>query len=58
MPTRFAFESTASALFAGEGWGGDAAALVAFGVLALPCSIWLLARSLTHAKRRGTLGQY
>ena len=58
MPTWFAFEGLRDALFEGEGWGTDAAALVAFGALALPCSIWLLTVALGWAKRQGTLAQY
>ena len=58
MPTWFAFEGLRSALFDGEGWTGDALALVAFAIVALPCAVWLLAAAITQAKRLGTLGQY
>ena len=58
MPTWFAFEGLRSALFEGGGWYGDAAALLLFAAVALPCSVWLLSASLTKARRDGTLGQY
>ena len=58
MPTWFAFEGLRSALFVGGEWYDDAGALAVFAAIGLPCSIWLLAVSLTKAKRDGTLGQY
>ena len=58
MPTWFAFEGLRNALFDGGGWTGDALALVVFGVVALPCAVWLLAAAISQAKRQGTLGQY
>jgi ABC-2 type transport system permease protein len=58
MPTWFAFEGLRSALFEGGGWHGDAAALLIFAAVGLPCSMWLLGVSLAKAKRDGTLGQY
>lgn len=58
MPTWFAFEGLRTALFEGSGWGSDALALVVFGVVAMPCAVWLLSASLGHAKRQGTLSQY
>ena len=58
MPTWFAFEGLRNALFEGGGWYGDAAALLLFAAVALPCSVWLLSASLTKARRDGTLGQY
>ena len=42
----------------GKAGRGDALALVAFAVVALPCTVWLLAAAIAHAKRQGTLGQY
>ena len=58
MPTSVRFRRTTKALFEGGGWYGDAAALLLFAAVALPCSVWLLSASLTKARRDGTLGQY
>jgi ABC-2 type transport system permease protein len=58
MPTWFAYEGLRNALFEGDGWTGDAVALVVFAVVALPCAVWVLAAAITQAKRQGTLGQY
>jgi ABC-2 type transport system permease protein len=58
MPTWFAFEGLRSALFEGSGWTSDASVLLLFAAIAMPCAVWLLACSLRHAKRRGTLAQY
>jgi ABC-2 type transport system permease protein len=58
LPLRFAFDGIRDAMFRGEGWTGDALALVGFAVVALPVSIWLFGRALDAARRAGTLSQY
>jgi hypothetical protein len=58
MPTSFAYEGLRDALFVGGGWSEEALALLAFAIVGMPCSIWLLAAALAHARRRGTLSQY
>jgi hypothetical protein len=58
MPTRFAFDGLRGALFESGGWEADAAVLLAIAVVAAPISVWIFGRSLSHAKRTGTLAQY
>lgn len=58
MPTRFAFDGLRDALFAGEGWLGEVAALGAMAAVAVPTSLWLFDRALARAKRDGSLAQY
>ena len=57
-PTRYVFDGTRQALFLGDGWGGDAFALIPYCLLALPASIAAFSAALSRARRRGTLGQY
>ena len=59
MPTWFAFEGLRDALFEGGGWADDARRSRSSS-RSLRCrrSFWLLAASLAHAKRQGSLGQY
>lgn len=57
-PTRLAYDGTRSALYTGEGWGGDALALAAIAVVAVPFGIWAFDRALGRQRRRGTLGEY
>jgi len=58
MPFKFALDGTRHALFRGTDWAGDALALAAFGLVAIPIAIWLLDRALAAARRAGTIGQY
>ncbi len=58
LPLFYAFEGVRDALFAGERWEGDAAALVAWGGVGLPLSLLLFGRAVAAAKRAGSLGQY
>jgi ABC-2 type transport system permease protein len=58
MPLRFAFDGVRTALFEGEGWTVDAAALAGFGAITLPMSVFFFSFALTHAKRAGSLSQY
>jgi ABC-2 type transport system permease protein len=58
MPTSFAYDGLRAALFVGDGWSGDALALLAFAIIATPCAIWLLSAGLAHGRRMGTLSQY
>ncbi len=58
MPTRFAFDGLRAAMFTGSGWLTDWAALVGYGVIGIPLSIWVFGRALALAQRQGTLGQY
>jgi ABC-2 type transport system permease protein len=58
MPTRFAFDGLRAALYGDGDWLWDARVLVAIAVVAVPVSVWIFARALTHAKRSGTLAQY
>lgn len=58
VPTRFAFDGLRAAIFRGEGWGGDALALLLFGALALPLAIFAFGQALGYARRAGSLGQY
>lgn len=58
VPTRFAFDGVRAAIFTGEGWVDDALILVGFAVVGIPLAIWLFGFAITHAKRKGTLGQY
>lgn len=58
MPTRLAFDGLRDALYAGEGWLLDVAALAGIAMIAVPASLWLFARALERAKRDGSLAQY
>jgi ABC-2 type transport system permease protein len=58
MPTRFAFDGLRSAMFHGSGWIGDVGALLLFGILGIPCALWLFQYALEIGRRRGSLGQY
>ncbi len=58
MPVRFAFDGVRAALFAGEGWEGDALALAAFGCLLAPLALLAFAYSIARAKRTGSLSEY
>jgi ABC-2 type transport system permease protein len=58
IPTRFAFDGLRAALFRGEGWGGDALALLLFGIIALPLAVLAFGRALRYARGRGSLAQY
>jgi ABC-2 type transport system permease protein len=58
VPTRFAYDGLRAAIFQGEGWGGDALALVAFAAVGLPLGVWCFGRALLHSRRAGTISQY
>jgi ABC-2 type transport system permease protein len=58
MPVRFAFDGVRAALFSGAGWGGDALALVAFGVVSAPLSLFAFSFALDRAKKTGSLSEY
>ncbi len=58
MPTSFAFEGLRDALFVGGGWGTEAVILLAIAAVGIPASVWVFARALRHAKRRGNLAEY
>jgi ABC-2 type transport system permease protein len=58
MPVRFAFDGVRAALFTGEGWAGDALALVAFGAVMMPLALWAFAAASEHAKRTGSVSEY
>jgi len=58
LPTRFIFDGVRAALFRGEGWTSDLLAIVAYAAVLLPISLIVFSRSLGHARRSGTLGQY
>lgn len=58
IPTRFAFDGLRAAIFQGDGWGDDVAALLAFGAVAVPVAVWIFGRALLFARKRGSLGQY
>lgn len=58
VPTRFAYDGLREALFEGGGWGGDVLMLLAFAAVGIPVAIWLCARALAFARRRGSLSQY
>ena len=58
MPTRFSFDGLRQALFAGEGWLRDVAALSGVSVVALPLSLWIFSLAIERAKRDASLAQY
>lgn len=58
MPVRFAFDGVRAALFTGEGWAGDALALVAFGAVLMPLALWAFAAANARAKRTGSVSEY
>jgi ABC-2 type transport system permease protein len=58
MPVRFAFDGVRAALFSGGGWGDDALALAAFGVVLAPLSLLAFAFALDRAKKTGSLSEY
>lgn len=58
VPTRFAYDGLRAAIFQGEGWGGDALALIAFAAVGLPLGVWCFSRALLQSKRAGTMSQY
>jgi ABC-2 type transport system permease protein len=58
VPTLYAYDGLRSAIFEGEGWAGDALALIAFAAVGLPLGIWCFGRSLLHSRRAGTISQY
>jgi ABC-2 type transport system permease protein len=58
VPTRFAFDGLRNAIFRGEDWGGDAAALALFALVALPLAIGVFARALAYGRKTGSLSQY
>jgi ABC-2 type transport system permease protein len=58
MPVRFAFDGVRAALFSGAGWGDDALALAAFGVVLAPLSLLAFAFALDRAKKTGSLSEY
>jgi ABC-2 type transport system permease protein len=58
IPTRFAFDGVRDALFRGEGWGGDALALLAFAVAALPLAVLGFDGALRRARAQGTVAEY
>jgi len=58
LPTRFAFDGLRAAIFRGEGWGGDALALLLFAVVGFPIAVYAFREALMHARRTGSLGQY
>ena len=58
MPVRFAFDGVRAALFSGNGWGGDALALAAFGIVVAPLSLLAFALALDRAKEKGSLSEY
>jgi ABC-2 type transport system permease protein len=58
VPVRFAFDGVRAALFTGEGWAGDALALVAFGAVLMPLALWAFAAAIARAKRTGSLSEY
>jgi len=58
VPTRFAFDGLRAAIFRGEGWGGDALALLVFAAVGLPLAVYAFGQALAYARRAGSLGQY
>ena len=58
VPTRFAFDGLRAAIFRGEGWGGDALALLLFAVVGFPVAVYAFREALMYARRTGSLGQY
>jgi ABC-2 type transport system permease protein len=58
VPTRFAFDGLRAAIFLGEGWGGDALALLAFTVVGFPIAVYAFREALEYSRRTGSLGQY
>lgn len=58
VPTRFAYDGLRAAIFAGEGWTGDALALLLFAAVGIPLGIWCFGRALLHSRRAGTMSQY
>jgi ABC-2 type transport system permease protein len=58
VPTRFAFDGLRNAIFRGEDWGGDAAALALFALVALPLAVGVFARALAYGRKTGSLSQY
>lgn len=58
LPLRFSFDGMREALFVGAGWGADALALLAFGLIGVPAAIALFSRALDRSRRAGSLSQY
>jgi ABC-2 type transport system permease protein len=58
VPTRFAYDGLRAAIFQGEGWTGDALALLLFVATGLPLGVWCFGRALLHSRRAGTISQY
>jgi ABC-2 type transport system permease protein len=58
VPTRFAFDGLRNAIFRGEDWGSDAAALALFALVALPLAIAVFERALAYGRKTGSLSQY
>jgi ABC-2 type transport system permease protein len=59
IPTFYGLRGIRAALLDGAGWSDiavDAGALVAFNLVLLPASLWLLGRAIRRAKMMGTLG--
>jgi ABC-2 type transport system permease protein len=57
-PTRLSYDGLRDALFLGEGWLTPAVTLAAMGFISLPFSVWLFARCLELARRRGSVSEY
>ena len=58
VPTRFAFDGARAALFVGDGWLGDTAALLVFSALASPAALYSFRGALLYAKNKGSLATY
>jgi ABC-2 type transport system permease protein len=57
-PVRFAFDGARAALFRGEGWGQDLAALALVTAIGIPLAVWTFKQALLFARRSGSLSQY
>lgn len=58
LPTRFVFRGARAALFAGSGWGKDAAILAGFAAIFLPVALACFYGALVLARREALLSSY
>lgn len=58
LPVRFAYDGARVALFKGDGWIGDALALVASGVVLTPLALLAFSAAIAHAKNTGSVSEY